>query len=62
MMAGQKGNIMYRYYALVVQNADSKKVFMTTTYAKSEGEAKHNFHECYRHANYNILSVTAIPE
>lgn len=53
---------MYKKYALVFQNTDNKKVRMDVFMGKSEGEAKHTFHECYRHGNYKILSVAEIPE
>ena len=53
---------MYKNYAVVYQNVDTKKVNFTVLCSRSELEAKHDFRECYRHANYRILSVAEIPE
>lgn len=53
---------MYKNYAVVYQNVDTKKINLTSFYSRSESEARHDFHECYRHANYRILAVAEIPE
>ena len=53
---------MYKSYAVVFQNIDTKKVKMDCFMGKSEAEAKHGFFECYRHGNYRILSIAEIPE
>ena len=53
---------MYKNYAVVYQNLDTKKVNSDTFYARSEAEARHDFHECYRHGDYRILAVVEIPE
>lgn len=53
---------MYKSYAVVFQNLDTKKVRIDTFYSKSESSAKHDFNECYRHGNYRILSVVEIPD
>ena len=53
---------MYKSYAVVFQNMETKKVGMDIFTEKSEGAARSAFRECYRHAMYNILSVTEIPE
>lgn len=53
---------MYKNYAVVYQNLETKKVNSATFYSRSEAAAKHDFHECYRHGNYLILTVVEIPE
>lgn len=53
---------MYKKYAVVFWNANSKKVHMDVFMGKSESEARHAFNECYRHGDLRILSVAEIPE
>lgn len=53
---------MYKSYAVVFQNTDSKRARMDVFMGKSESEARRSFFECYRHGNYKILSVTEIPD
>ena len=53
---------MYKSYAVLYQNIDTKRISNTSFYSRSETEARHDFFECYRHANYRILSVVEIPE
>lgn len=52
---------MYKEYAVVFQNTDTKRVKMDIFGGKSEAEARSAFRECYRHGNYEILSTTEIP-
>ena len=53
---------MYRSYAVVYQNLETKRVNSATFCSRSEAEARHDFHECYRHGDYRILAVVEIPE
>ena len=53
---------MYKSYAIMYQNIDTKRISNTSFYSRSEAEARHDFFECYRHANYRILAVAEIPE
>lgn len=53
---------MIKKYAIVFWSRDSRKVKMTIVSAGSESEARHDFHEIYRHGRCEILSVTALPE
>lgn len=49
-------------YAIVFWSRDSRKVKMTVISASSESEARHDFHEIYRHGRHEILSVTTLPK
>lgn len=53
---------MIKKYAIVFWSRDSRKVKTTIVSAGSESEARHDFHEIYRHGRCEILSVTALPE
>ena len=53
---------MMKNYAIVFWSRDSRKVKMTIVSSGSESEARHDFHEIYRHGRCEILSVTALPE
>ena len=53
---------MYKNYAVVYQNMETKRVNSATFYSRSVAEARHDFRECYRHGNYRILAVVEIPE
>lgn len=53
---------MYKNYAVVYQNMETKRVNSDTFYSRSAAEARHDFSECYRHGNYRILVVVEIPE
>lgn len=53
---------MYKNYAVMYQNMETKKVNSATFYSRSDIEARHDFRECYRHGNYRILAVVEIPE
>ena len=53
---------MYRSYAVVYQNLETKKVNSDTFHSRSEAEARHDFHECYRHGDYRSLAVVESPE
>lgn len=53
---------MYKSFAVVYQNLDTKKVNSDTFHARSEAGARHDFHKCYRHGNYRILAVIEIPD
>ena len=56
-----EGN-MYKNFAVLYQNMDTKRINNATFCCRSESEARHDFHECYRHGNYRILAVVEIPE
>lgn len=49
-------------YAIVFMNMETGKLGMDTFTDPNEIEAKRSFRECYRHAEYKILSVTEVPE
>ena len=53
---------MYKTYVIVALNLDNRKVLTPSFYCVSEYDARKSFRECYRHANYKILSVTEIPD
>lgn len=53
---------MYKTYAIMFQNIDTKKVATDSFYSRSEIEAKSDFRACYRHGNYQILAVVELPE
>lgn len=53
---------MYKDYAVVYQNLETKRVNSATLPARTESEARHAFRECYRHGDYRILAVVEIPE
>ncbi len=53
---------MIKSYAVVFQNQISGKVGMDIFSDISDGAVRKDFHDCYRHGNYTILSVTEIPK
>lgn len=53
---------MYKNYAVLFQNTETKKVSNYTFYARSEREARHDFREVFRHGDYLILAVAEIPD
>lgn len=53
---------MYREFAVVYQNMETKKVNSATFCSRSEIEARRDFRECYRHGEYRILAVVEIPD
>ncbi len=61
-MQGESEKDMIKTYAIIYQNQISGKVGMDTFSGNSDGAVRKDFHDCYRHGNYNILSVTEIPE
>ena len=60
----QKGNIMYKMWALVIQNMDTKKVKMDTFMGRTENEARWAFYAAYpsRDGKFRILSAVEVPE
>lgn len=53
---------MYKDFAVVYQNMETKRVNSVTFCSRTEAEARHDFFECYRHGEYRILAVVEIPE
>lgn len=53
---------MYKQYAVVFQNIDTKRVKMDMFMGRTENEARYAWLQCYRHGKLIILSVTEIPE
>lgn len=53
---------MYKQWAVVFQNIETKNVKMDVFMGRTAREAIAAFRECYRHANYAILSTAEIPE
>lgn len=53
---------MYKQWAVVFQNIETKKVKMDVFMGRTAREANAGFYECYRHGHYIILSTTEIPE
>lgn len=53
---------MYKQWAVVFQNIETKSVKMDVFMARTASEANADFHECYRHGFYRILSTTEIPD
>ena len=53
---------MYDMYAIVFQNETTGKVGMDKFNGPTEGSARRDFRDCYRHENYRILSVVGIPK
>lgn len=53
---------MYKGFAVLYQNLDTKKINNDTFCARTELDAKRYFRECYRHGNYHILAVVEIPD
>ena len=49
-------------YIVTAYNKDTNKAFCAVVTACNAKEAKHDFHEIYRHGNYLILSATQLPE
>jgi len=47
----------YRHFEVTARNEDSGRTVTDTFYCTSEGAARRDFREVYRHANYTILSV-----
>lgn len=46
---------MIKTYAVVFQNSKTRRVQMDTFSGCSETEARHGFHECYRHGDTTFL-------
>lgn len=44
-------------YVVTFLNIDSNKIGHDCFMGKNEAEARHAFRECYRHAQYKILST-----
>ena len=61
-MQGESEKDMIKSYAVVFQNQRTGKVGMDIFSDGSESMVRKDFHDCYRHGNYTILSVTEIPE
>ena len=61
-MAGRKDIAMYKQWAVVFQNVETKRVKMDVFMGRTAREANADFFECYRHGVYTILSTTEIPE
>lgn len=53
---------MYKQWAVVFQNVETKNVKMDVFMGRTAREANADFYECYRHGVYTILSTTEIPE
>lgn len=53
---------MYKTWAVMFMDKEIKKPLCDTFYCRSEAEARRDFHECYRHAEFIILAVAEIPE
>jgi hypothetical protein len=49
-------------YAVTFLNKDNWKVLVDCFNGNSESDARHDFKECYRHGNYQILGVVELPE
>ena len=49
-------------YIVVFLDRRSWKAHMTCIGANSEADARRGFRECYRHGDYQILSVCKMPE
>ena len=47
----------FHNYEVTAQNADTGRTFTDTFYSSSEGAARRDFREVYRHGDYTILSV-----
>ena len=52
----------YQKYAVTAMNMDTRKVFCDCFTELNEAEATKSFRECYRNAEYKILSVVLVPE
>lgn len=52
---------MVRDYAVTFYDKDTKRVRVDTFSDNCAAEAKKSFEACYRHGNYQVLSVVEIP-
>lgn len=52
----------YQKYAVTVMNMETRTVFCDCCMGLNEAEARKSFRECYRNAEYKILSVVLVPE
>ena len=50
-----------RTYAVTFLDTDTKQVSVATFTDKSKGAARSSFEACYRHGNYTVLSIVAVP-
>ena len=53
---------IFQTYAVTAMNMETRKVFCDCFTELNEAEARKSFRECYRHAEYKILSVALVPE
>lgn len=53
---------MYKTFAVMFMDQETKVIKCDTFYSRSENEARHDFRECYRHGDYKILAVEEVPE
>lgn len=53
---------MYKTYAVMFMNKETKRINCTTFCCRNEAGARHDFNECYRHGDYVILAVAEVPE
>lgn len=53
---------MYKTFAVMFMNTETRKIGNASFYSRNENEARHDFRECYRHGDYKILAVVEIPE
>jgi len=51
----------YINYEVTAKNERTGKVFTDAFYCTSEGAARRDFRDCYRHGDYTILSVQPEP-
>lgn len=47
-------------YKVTVKNKETGKTFTDKFYCETPQEARHSFKECYRHGDYEILSVESV--
>ena len=52
---------MEKTWAVTFYNLETKVVKVDTFGGNTEGEARSDFRDCYRHGVYKILSVVEIP-
>lgn len=57
---GRKDKAMYQNFAIMFQNTETKKIGNAVMYSRTVNEAIHDFHECYRHADYKILACVPV--
>lgn len=53
---------MAKIWAVTFYNVDTRKVKVDCFSGETQGEARSEFRECYRHGVYKILSVVEVPE